>query len=93
MVNRFVFVKLKDPSDRDQVAAAAKTAFAAVPVVRGFDVLQPADDSSGVWDLCFRVEFDSMDDVPTYVDDPAHRSFVDEVLNPKAEVKKAWNFQ
>lgn len=93
MLNRFVFVKLRNSTDRPSVASAAKSCFAAVPVVKGFAVMEPADSASEVWDLCFRVELDSLDDVPAYIDDPAHVRFVTEVLTPAAEVKKAWNFQ
>ncbi len=93
MLNRFVFVKLKDSADRSAVASAAKNCFTAVDVVQAFDVLMPADEGAEVWDLCFRVELASLDDVSTYLQDPAHVSFVDEVLSPRAEVKKAWNFR
>ena len=92
MVNRFVFVKLKDPADRGLVASNAKSAFAAIEVVKGFDILTPADAGAEVWDLCFRVEFDGLADVATYIDDPLHTAFVDETLATRAEVKKAWNF-
>lgn len=92
MVNRFVFVKLRDSGDRATVAEAARSCFASVSVVSGFDVLTPADDVAEVWDLCFRVEFERLEDVPTYVHDPAHVAFVNDVLTPRAEVKKAWNF-
>jgi len=93
VIQRFVFVKLEDSADRSAVAASARSAFAAIDVVKSFDVLTPADEGAEVWDLCFRVEFETLRDVPTYVDHPAHRAFVDEVLTPRAAVKKAWNFQ
>ncbi|MEN0064761.1 MAG: Dabb family protein [Myxococcota bacterium] len=93
MVTRLVFVKLKDQATRPQVAEAARQAFAQIAVVRSSEVLEPADANAEVWDLCFRVLFDSIEDVPTYIDDPAHVAFVDNVLTPAADVKKGWNFK
>ena len=63
-----------------------------MPVVVQARVGVPADAAAEVWDLVFVVRFAKYEDVPVYVDDPTHVAFVREVLNPHAEVKKAWNF-
>lgn len=93
MITRFVFAKLKDSATRDHVVSAARVAFSNIAVVRGAEVMTPADADAGVWDLCAVLRFDSLDDVRTYIDDPIHVAFVNDVLAPNTEVKKAWNFQ
>lgn len=93
MVHRFVFVKLKDRSKRDHVAQEALSALSAVPVVTGVHVGTPADDGAEVWDLVFAVNFARYEDVAIYAVDPTHVAFVNDVLTPHAEVKKAWNFE
>ncbi|HHO53069.1 MAG TPA: Dabb family protein [Deltaproteobacteria bacterium] len=92
MIERFVFVKLKDRSLRETIAAAALELLPTVPVVRGIHVGTPADEGAEVWDLVLVVQLDRIEDVPIYADHPIHRGFVDEHLAPHAEIKKAWNF-
>lgn len=92
MIERLVFVKLKDRSRRESIAAAARVALPAVPVVEHAHVGLPADEGAEVWDLVLVVHFRSYDDVATYIDDPVHVAFVQEHLAPHVEVKKAWNF-
>ena len=92
MVERLVFVKLKDSALRDGIVAAAREAFPRIGVVTGFRAGTPADADAEVWDLVLAVQFASLDDVATYVDDPIHVSFVQTHLAPNAQVKKAWNF-
>lgn len=92
MVERVVFVKLKDSSDRERVAAAAREALPRIPVVTHAHVGLPADDGAEVWDLMLVIRFARYEDVPVYIDDPVHVAFVQQHLAPYAEVKKAWNF-
>ncbi|MBX2803390.1 MAG: Dabb family protein [Myxococcales bacterium] len=92
MVHRYVFVKLKDEGKRQEVADAALAALSAVPVVTGVHVGTPADEAASVWDLVFEVRFSRYEDVAVYAVDPIHVAFVQDVLTPNAEVKKAWNF-
>lgn len=92
MVERFVFVKLKDRERREAIAAVALDVLPTVPVVRGVHVGTPADEGAEVWDLVLVVQFDRIEDVALYADHPIHVAFVEEHLAPNAEVKKAWNF-
>ena len=93
MVERTVFVKLKDPSRRDAVAEAARTALPKVPGVVGARVGVPADEGSEVWDLVLFVRFARIEDVAAYIDHPVHVAYVQEHLAPYVDVKKAWNFE
>ncbi len=93
MIERYVFVKLKDPVRREALAAEALRALAAVPGVRRVRVGLPADADAEVWDVSFAIEFDSLADVAAYVVHPDHVRFVEEHLAPHAAVKKAWNLE
>ena len=97
MIERIVLVKLVDAeanaASRRQLALDAERTIAKVPGVRRVRAGTPADRTvAGKWDLCIVVEFDDLDAVARYSDDPVHRAFVDERLRPRVEVLKAWNF-
>jgi hypothetical protein len=98
MIERIVMIKLKDEraddAGREEVAARSREVLPALPGVRGVEVALPADPSTTrQWDLCLKVRFDRIEDIPAYADDPAHRSFVDEFLKPRMVVIKAWNLR
>lgn len=92
MIERVVFVKLKNSQDRERIAAAARDALPRIPVVTHAHVGVPADEGTEVWDLMLVVQFARYEDVPIYMDDPVHVAFVTEFLAPNIDVKKAWNF-
>lgn len=97
MITRTVLVKLNDewatPEGRDAVAAYSARALSEIPGVASADALTPADDASlASWDVMFLVRFDSMEAVEPYRIHPLHVSFLDDYLNPKAAIKKAWNW-
>jgi len=43
--------------------------------------------------VMFQVEFNDLEDVEVYRVHPDHIRFLEEHLNPKAEVKKVWNWE
>jgi len=94
-VERIVFIKWND-DDADlhaRRAGRAHEVLAALPDVREFRVLRGVDEKSRKdWDLCLRLAFDDATAVSRFVDDPRHRSWVDDELRPKLAVIKAWNF-
>lgn len=96
MIARTVFVKLKDahatPEGRAAIRDRTLADFPKIPGVVDVSVGMPADEGAEVWDLCLIVRFASYDDVEPYRVHPIHVAYLDEVLNPRAEVKKAWNF-
>ncbi len=97
MITRTVLVKLIDEwstdSGRSEVAAHSKEALSAIPGVVSAEAGVPADDAARAsWDVIFLVHFASMDDVEPYRVHPLHTSFLTDYLNPKAEIKKAWNW-
>lgn len=97
MITRIVLIKLNDDhateTGRAAVVAHTKSVFAGLPGVGSFDVGGPADEhSTAAWDVIIRVHFDNLDQVKAYGVEPTHRDYVDNYLNPRAAMKKAWNF-
>ena len=97
MITRTVLVKLIDewspPAGRAAVATHSAEALSAIPGVASAEALVPADDASlASWDVMFTVRFESMAAVEPYRVHPLHTAFLNDYLNPKAEVKKAWNW-
>ncbi len=97
MITRTVLVKLTDEwstdAGRAAVAAHSAEALSAIPGVVSAEAGVPADDASRAsWDVIFLVRFASMNDVEPYRVHPLHTSYLNDYLNPKAEVKKAWNW-
>lgn len=92
MIERMVFLKLKERSKRQEVAQALRQVLPGLPGVRSVRVGFPADADAEVWDLAFQVRFDDLEAVAAYVVHPDHVRFVAEVLTPNVEVRKAWNF-
>lgn len=98
MVKRIVLIKLKGPwaNDEGRRESAARLArdLPAIVGVRAAEALVPVGGKSGKdWDLCLEVTLADEDAVASYLDDPAHRSLVDDFLRPRLEVIKAWNFK
>lgn len=97
MIERHHYFRLKEPhatpEGRADTARRTLEALTPLPGVLAVTVALPADDhAASGWDLAVTVRFASLDDVERYRADPAHRSFVDDVLAPRIEVKKVWNF-
>ncbi|MEO1272314.1 MAG: Dabb family protein, partial [Myxococcota bacterium] len=90
---RTVFVKLKDayatPEERAAIRDRTLADFPKIPGVRQISVGMPADEGAEVWDLCLMVHFDTYEAIAPYSVHPIHVAYLDEVLNPRAEVKKA----
>ena len=98
MIERIVLFKLQDEfGQREALEALAEqgqSVLAALPGVREVRVAIPSDpESARSWDLGFFLCFDSMEDVEAYRVHPNHRMLVDDVLKPRVQVVKAWNFE
>lgn len=98
MVQRYVFLKLDDAhatdAGRAEVADKSREVLSKLEDVSAVVVGIPADEPAlRSWDISIVVEFESLERVASYRDDPAHRAFVDEFLAPRIAVIKAWNFE
>jgi hypothetical protein len=98
MITRVVLVKLNDDNATDAgraaVIAEAKRVMPTVAGVHSVEVGLPGDpDSLRSWDFSLLVRLESVDALPAYQADVAHRAFVDEFLKPRKAMAKAWNFE
>jgi hypothetical protein len=98
MIERTVLIKLEsvfcEPDQRRRIAVHSRDTLSAVPGVLAVEAGVPADPKTeGDWDLCLKVRFASVDDIPGYALHPRHRSYVDDYLRPKLETIRAWNFE
>ena len=97
MIVRHVFLKLK-PEFGGEAALAEVVArsrrLAAIEGVRGLWVGMPADaGATAAWDLSLSLQFDALEDVERYLDDPGHEAYYEGFLEPRIRVIKAWNFE
>jgi hypothetical protein len=97
VVERYVFVRLKPEHatehGRHELRARA-TALAKLPGVIALTVGTPADAAArGAWDLSLVARFDSLAAVERYLEHAGHAAFFDALLQPRAQVIKAWNFE
>jgi len=97
MIERHHYFRLKrphaTPEGRADTARRTRETLSRLPGVLAVTVGLPADEHAAAgWDLAVTLRFSSLDDVERYRADPEHRRFVDEVLAPRIEVKKVWNF-
>jgi hypothetical protein len=97
MIVRHVFVKLK-PEFGGEAAVAEivgrSRQLAAIDGVRGLWVGKPADaGANSAWDLGLTLQFDALEDVARYLDDPGHEAYYEGFLEPRIRVIKAWNFE
>ncbi len=97
MVERYVFIKLKDKysnkKGRAEVVSEAKSVLPGIPGVVDFSVGKPGDKhAKAAWDVSLRLRFLELEDVNPYKKHEDHRYFVDEFLEPRMKVIKAWNF-
>ena len=96
MIERYVFLKLKDEhvQERHDLARRIAEVVTTVPGVVSVRTGTPAEAQSGTaWDVSVAISFAHIDHVEPYKVHPAHRSLVDTELRPKMEVLKAWNFE
>jgi hypothetical protein len=97
MIVRYVFVKLK-PEFQAEVALAEAIErsrwLGAIDGVRGLWVGKPADSGAeSAWDMSLTLQFDGLEDVARYLDDPGHEAYYEGFLEPRIQVIKAWNFE
>jgi len=97
MIQRIVLIKLTEDlandASRAEIGAETQRQLSGMPGPRAVVVATPADPkSAGSWDLAVTLDFDAVEDVPTYLDHPVHRAYVDDYMRGKIECLKAWNF-
>ena len=97
MIHRIVLAKFHPRYATDEGRAEAvehtQKVFTDLSDVHAFVVGTPADEDSEVaWDLCLQVQFEDQERLAAYAVDVDHRAYVENFLNPRAVVKKAWNF-
>lgn len=97
VIQRHHYFRLKAPhnapEERAETARRCRESLATLPGVRGITVGLPADDhAEAAWDLTIVMQFETLEDIDAYRADPQHRKFVDEILAPRIDVKKIWNF-
>ena len=98
MFERFVFVKLKEEwaneTGRAELIEQTRRVLPAVPGVLSVRAGVAADAHAAKgWDLCLVLRFDSLDDIESYRVHPEHQAYLEEVLGPKVEAKRVWNFE
>lgn len=97
MIERYVFLRLKNEHATEQgrsEARARAAALAQVPGVLALTIGEPADPSArGAWDLSLTARFDSLAAVERYLAHPAHAAYYETFLAPRVAVIKAWNFE
>jgi hypothetical protein len=98
MVERVAILKLlpehATPEGRADVAHRALDALRPLPGVMSLTAGVPADEASlASWDVVITVRCATLADLEAYRAHPAHRRFVEEVVVPRSQVRKAWSFQ
>lgn len=98
MVERIAILKLlpphATPEGRAEVARLALEALRPLPGVVSLTVGVPADEASlASWDVVVSVRCATHADLEAYRAHPVHRRFVDEVVVPRTQVRKAWSFE
>ncbi len=93
---RLVLIKLDSgaatDAGRKAVAEETRRVFPTIPGVRSITVMEVGEGDQASWDLCLKVGFDSLDDVPAYRVHPIHVEYVEQFLKPQLDCLKAWNF-
>ncbi len=97
MIERHHYFRLIEayatPEGREDTARRTIAALSSLPGVLAISAGLPADDhAEAAWDLAVTVRFASLEDVEAYRVNADHRRFVDDVLAPRIDVKKIWNF-
>lgn len=97
MVERYVFIKLKDKysnkKGRTEVVSEAKAVLPGIPGVLDMTVGKPGDKhAKSAWDVSLRLRFEGLEDVEPYLQHEEHVYFIEEFLDSRIKVKKAWNF-
>ncbi len=97
MFQRFVFIKLKaEWTNADgcrEVIESARKVLPTIPGVQECYAGQPADaEAAKGWDLCLMLRFATLEDIERYRIHPDHQAFLENVLAPRVEAKRVWNF-
>ena len=98
MIERYVFIKLKDAhattTGKADVVEETKAKLPGLPGVLSVTVGTPADEATqSSWDVSIVVRFAKIEEVENYRVHPVHRDYVDNFLRPQMESIKAWNFE
>jgi hypothetical protein len=90
VIDRYVFVRLREGIDRQEVIARFRTQFDGQPDVVGTNAGIPADDSARSWDLGFIIRCMDLDGVAKVLS--KSQDFW-AWLDARALVVKTWSFQ
>lgn len=98
MVERIAILKLlpghATDEGRAEVARLALEALRPLPGVISLTTGVPADEASlASWDVVITVRCASVADLEAYRSHPVHRRFVEEIVVPRSQVRKAWSFE
>lgn len=91
MVRRVVLLKLKEGVATDEVLRKSYEILPKMPGVQSCRIGGPEHPSECDCDIVFFVDFQRMEDLPAYVDDPVHREYVENFLNPRVASKTVMN--
>jgi hypothetical protein len=97
MVERVALIKLDaahaNAAERAAIVKRAIEVLSPLPGVLSLSAGVPADaPSEASWDVVITVRCASLEDLEAYRAHPDHRRFVEEVVVPRSEVRKAWSF-
>ncbi len=92
MIRRVVRLKLNEGVGADEVLTKTYDVLPKVKGVQSCRVGVPEHvGDEGDYDVVFFVDFQRMEDVKEYVDDPVHRDYVENFLNPRVALKDVVN--
>ncbi len=82
------------PEGRAEFARLALDALRPLPGVLSLTAGIPADEASlASWDVVVTVRCATLADIEAYRAHPVHRRFIEEVVEPRTQVRKAWSFE
>ena len=98
MIKRIVLLKLNHSTEPmaqfSALAEATSRMFKDIPQVIDVQVSRgTAETAERSWDVMLEVRFANEEDASAYMRDAVHLAYIEQVLKPVVEFKKAWNFQ
>ena len=98
MVRRIVLIRLSDEfshrQGRAEVLEHSRRVLSSIPeVVTVSAGAQVAPIAPKRWDLALTLDFDSLEDAEKYERNAVHRAYLEDFLQPRLALIKAWNFE
>lgn len=91
-IDRYVFVRLKDETQRDAAIARCRDALAGASEVLSLSTGTPADDTAKRWDVGIVIRCADLAGLAALLARPAVAAFFDGWLGEHAVVVKSWSF-